>query len=432
MMIVSVRGFGTSINGFHQLLAAAMNERLSISPLIVICIFTSWVAVAGLPAPQVVAQSTADGKEVQTAIAERQGDDSDDVITLECEARIQQRLDQDLEPFYFALIEIPTLEAAKKYKLNIKLINPTDTPIRFARVSTDCGCSKFEVDTDQIPPLGIGQFVMRLEVPNRTVSNRVQLGARFSTQESRKAVLVITVAYELTSSFNFATDRVEIRIPKQENLVVTRVPVIVVPPLTIDQLELKTTENLRDLSVKLVGDDPESEGPYVEITAAGKSVDRREILGEVILRRPGTNHAAGTIVSVRHEESFTIRPESLRLRRDNHSKPFEATAVLRVSTPDKASGEHAGTSETETSEKADEESRRLASPPQVGLTIDGNPARVHLQRLGRAGIYRVTVRYDGPLENESDDTFKVRWRVIIDGEESVIDSHAFVPTIHKS
>jgi hypothetical protein len=351
----------------------------------------------------------------------------DDVISIDCEARIERRLDHDSEPFHFALIEAPPLEAARKYKLNIRLLNPTDQPIRFKAVSTDCGCSKFEVHSNEIPPLALCEFAMRIDVPNRIATNQVRLGASFSHVDPsvRKPALKLTVTYELTGSFPFASDRVTVEIPENQSLVVTKVPVIVVPPRSVDKLELQTTENLRDFSVKLVEADKESAFPYVEIAIPRGNVDR-EIMGEIILLRPGTNHATGVLVNIRHKESFSLRPESLRLTRDNRSKPYEATAILRVT---QSGGVGAALKDEKTidnTQAAVETREKSSVPPQLELLIANQPAQVQLQRLGESGVYRVTVRFDQPLEHRTDDTVELRWRVVLNGKEHVIKSHAFV------
>jgi len=70
--------------------------------------------------------------------------------------------------------------------------------------------------------------------------------------------------------------------------------------------------------------------------------------------------------------------------------------------------------------------------PEVELTIGGHPARVQVRRLGGGGIFRLTVHFDGPVEVGVDDTLEVRWRIVFDGRERVIKSHAFVPKVHQN
>jgi hypothetical protein len=75
------------------------------------------------------------------------------------------------------------------------------------------------------------------------------------------------------------------------------------------------------------------------------------------------------------------------------------------------------------------EHEKQSSPasPEVELLIGGRSARVQVQRLGKGSFYRVNVRYDGPLDMGDDETLSVRWRILFDGRERVIDSQAFVP-----
>jgi hypothetical protein len=286
-------------------------------------------------------------------------------------------------------------------------------------------------DGNEIPPFGAGQIVMDLQVPNASQGSadyaRVQVGVNFFSPGLEASGFKLIVSYDLSGSFRFANDRTIIEIPENEKLVVSKVPILITPPMTSDQLELKVSPNLRDFSVKIVKDDLESTLPYVALTIPRHSVDRSGIVGELILRRPDVSHVAGTMINVRHQENLTLRPESLRLSRDNESKPYEATAMLRISLP--ADVSKVAEQPPTAGDLSSPEHEKQSSPasPEVELLIGGRSARVQVQRLGKGSFYRVNVRYDGPLDMGDDETLSVRWRILFDGRERVIDSQAFVP-----
>jgi hypothetical protein len=339
-----------------------------------------------------------------------------------------------LKVFLFAPVELEALEAGKTYRLRIKVLNPSEAPIRFTEFSATCGCAKVTTDGNEIAGFGTGLVQMDLKVPapsnGSEAATRVQVGASFTSPNPTDLGFKVVVTYKVSNSFCFGTDRVEIEVPAKESVVVAKVPVVVIAPLTINELELIATENLRDFSATLVHDEELSQA-YVELKIPRVVVGRSGVVGELILKRPETNQVSGLMVRVRHQESVSIRPESIRLSRDNESKPYVATAVLRVG----LLGGAISTAQTESRRQDDKSSNRehrsQSVAPEVALSINGIPARVDVKQIGEGGFYRVTVHFDGTLEVGADDTLEVRWRIVYDGRESVIESHAFVPAVQR-
>jgi len=73
------------------------------------------------------------------------------------------------------------------------------------------------------------------------------------------------------------------------------------------------------------------------------------------------------------------------------------------------------------------EMESVTSPPLVELTIGGENASVLLKPLGKSGIYRINIHYDKKFDQHAQETIDVRWRIVFNGVERVIDSHAFLP-----
>jgi hypothetical protein len=390
-----------------------------------------WVATFWLSDTAIIAQSELKSSASSRSETEADNDTREvEVTTVECDATIRAQRSGGAASFLYARVELPGLEAAKKYKLIIKLFNPTETAIRFSGISATCGCAKIESEDNEIASMGYGQVVMFLDVPNKLQSNRAQVGAKFISPTSPEASLTLVVSYDLLSAFGFDGDRVNIDLPKDEAVIVTKVPVRIVPPLTVKDLELKLTENLQDINAKLVTDDPDINVPYIELTVAGRNISRSGILGELILSRIGTKQVAGVMVNLRHERPFTLRPESIRLTPGSSKDSFHATAMLRVSRKrhdiDPSGEKQKGANQLNETEVSHE-----PLPPHVELTIGGQTARVKLHRLGETGIYRMTISLDGPLDVKSIEPLEVRWAVLLDGETEVIESHAFLSSFSQ-
>jgi hypothetical protein len=352
---------------------------------------------------------------------------ADDVIPVDCKATIERRVSATAKYRVVAEIDLGALVAMQKYRVNITLLNPYDTPIEFSAIDLSCGCGKFEAKSKEIRPLSSAEFTLHLDVPNHVTDGASRATARFVPVGSDpEPALLLSISYGVNGAFGFEREREIVELPKSEKIVVAKVPIVVVPPLTIDKLTLESTDGLRDMTIQLVADDPDSLVPYVKIEAPRQAVPRYGLTGEVLLKRIGTDRVVGLIISFKHQEDFSIRPESLRLSRDNHSKPFEATTFLRVYASEEKKLELEEKAEQRVTEPKEGGKKVSTATPQVGLTVGGVPARVEMKRMGHSGIYRLTIRHDGPLEADSDGNVELRWQVILNGEERVIESHAFL------
>jgi hypothetical protein len=291
-----------------------------------------------------------------------------------------------------------------------------------------------KIEGDEIPPFDESLVQMDLKVPNPTNGGqeflRGQVGVKFTSPDPTDVGYSLIVNYSVGNSFAFRIDRVEVEIPDKENVVVKKVPILLTPPMTFDQLELKTTENLRDFSAKLVNGDSDSPQPYVELKIAKAAVPRGGIVGELILTRKGVEHVTGIMVRVQHQTAIVLRPESIRLVRDNDSKPFVATAILRMGNEDNGVPSDDNRSDVRDQNQTTEEKQKPIAAPIVELMIGGNAAKVDVKKIGNGRVYRVTVHYEGPLDASDEDNLKVLWRVNYAGQEYVIESHAFVPAMH--
>jgi len=353
---------------------------------------------------------------------------------INCEAMIREQRSMETQPFFFAVAELEQLEAGQTYRLNIVVRNPADLAIRFSEFSASCGCAKVKIHGEQIPPFGESLVQMDLKVPNPTNGGqeflRGQVGVKFTSPDPTDVGFSLTVNYSVGNSFAFRVDRVDVEIPGKEQVIVKKVPILLTPPMTFDQLELKTTENLRDFSAKLVNGDSDLPLPYAELKIAKAAVPRGGIVGELILMRKGAEHVTGIMVRVQHQMAVVLRPESIRLVRDNDSKPFVATAVLRVGNEDNGLPSDDKRSAGGDQNQSTEEKQKPIAAPIVELMIGGNAAKVDVKKIGNGRVYRVTVHYEGPLDASDKDNLKVLWRVNYAGQEYVIESHAFVPAKH--
>ncbi len=342
-------------------------------------------------------------------------------IVLDCQAVIDRSFGLPN-----AQIDLADVDGGRKYLLKINLVNPYQEAIQFSSVTLSCGCGKFVADSQEIPALGSANFKMQFQVPNLVVSEGNVIAAQFAGLDPAERALMLRVEYTAKNVFGFLQNRVDIEIPKSERVVSTRIPIRLVPPMTLDKLKLEVSEHMKDLAIDLVGDDTDSEMPYIRIEAAKLAVPRHGIQGNLRLHQPESKQEAYVQVHLKHRDSITLRPESIRLARDNHSKPYEFTAMLRVQDEEET---EIKTEKTDDQLDADRNKKRkagLSATPQVGLTIGGETARVQVKPIGQSDIYQVNVRFDGPLDPSAENTVPVRWRIVANGEERIIDTKAFI------
>lgn len=318
--------------------------------------------------------------------------------------------------YFFAPIEISSLEGGKKYKLKIIAYNPTDQLIEFSKVVTDCSCAKFEASVDEILPHSAATFYMQIDAPTIGGENKVSTAAQFVGIDTRRTVLRFQVQYSLNRVFSLPSNRFTIEIPDNSGIVNERIPIFLVAPLGIKDLELQVGENLRDFSVKFV----EVEGkPFVSISVPELAVATGGVLGELAIRTRGADKAWSLLLEVRRQQRIQVTPESLRFtaRKDDNTR-YEATALVRVKVL--LDSVEKNNTDGKVSEKPD-----VVPLPEVSVLVDDKPGEVIVRRLGGAGLFRVTVRIERDSTVELKEDTKIKWLIQHSGEERVVLSTAF-------
>lgn len=355
-------------------------------------------------------------------VVEKSGEAIDsDVVVLECESILQHGVSEDNEVIYVAPISLEPLEAGREYVLRITVYNRTTEDVPFSRIRVDCACAKLEANRDRIPANGEAKFKMHLTAPNSISKNTIVTRAKFVDHEAGKLKFQINVQYSLSGVFSFSEQRFSIDIPEGENLAVARLPVVITAPLSIQQLELSLSENLRDVSAKLLKDPDNEELAFVEVIATEKCISQGSLLGTIDLihkTRSGVSQKTSTFITIQQKPSIAISPESVRLIRDNHTKPFSGSAILRVNaTIPPAEGDGLSREKTQL-------------VPRIELSINGVPAKLTTKPMGGSGIYRVAIEYEGPTELDENGAIAATWVLSFNGNERVVKTHAFFPTLN--
>jgi hypothetical protein len=347
------------------------------------------------------------------------GETADDTWTeIHCRTTLQYEIGPNGNQNFFAPLELDRLEAGKRYKLLITTANPTNSAVYYSRIRVDCACAKIETSIDEIPALGEAQFSMYL-TPSNIISDRpIATSARFVDHESGQLRIRLQVLYHLSGVFGFNADRFTLEIPSGEKLIVGKLPVVVQPPVTLDQLELKLSDNLRDSTIVLRANPDNERLAYIEVTASRDLVAAGNVLGEIVLEKQRGDARSVAILSIQQEQRLSVFPESVRLVRENSNKPFVANATVRVAK-----------ARTSLTDRDGELPSNDQVAPRIELYIDGNPARLNITPLGKTGIYRVKIAYDGPLEVNSEGNVEANWGISYNGENRIIKSYAFSPTL---
>ncbi len=347
---------------------------------------------------------------------------AEEEIAIDCQALIEHHPTNFDPDFLVAKLDLPALDGGKKYRLNIMLVNPLESPIQFSGVSVSCGCAKFVAEGREIPANGQAEFVMHLDVPNQIPTGRGVQAAKFSGLDPSKDVLMLRIEYDVRNVFAFTRDRVLVEIPKAQDLVVVGIPFRFVAPITQNDLKLELSKELGDFSANLLFDDKNSEIGYVQLEAARQVIPRLGIVGEIVLRHAGGKIESRTVLHLTHRAIFTLRPESLRFVYDSESKTYQATAMLKVPV-----AEESEANDTEkTVDGADRKGGvvRERVPPKVGLRIADEVANVVVTRRGTTDIYQLTIRYDSPEIKSSSDKSNLQWKIDVNGVEQIIESYA--------
>jgi hypothetical protein len=304
----------------------------------------------------------------------------------------------------YAEVQLGSLEAGKKYRLHLKALNPSETPIAFSRVELSCTCLKFETPVKEIPAGGSADFVIWIDAPEKQAASRVYSGAKFVDKDTKETVLRLSMQYELSNMFAIKAQQVVLEFPEHETSLAAQVPVLIFKPLTLEQLELEMSENLRDLAIAT---ETTEDGAMINIAATRHNIAKGPISGEVVLRRRGTTDKSSFALVVRQQQSLIVSPESIRLERIANSDSYRSTAMFRMRTT-----------------PSEVEAKPLA--PHIELWIDGRQAAVEAKPVGKSGIFRLSIKVKGPLELESNGTVPAKWLLRLNGAERVIETHGFL------
>jgi hypothetical protein len=318
--------------------------------------------------------------------------------------------------YFFAPIEISSLEGGKKYKLKIIAYNPTDQIIEFSKVVTDCSCAKFEASADKILPHNSAIFYMQIDAPTIGAESKVSTTAQFVGIDTKRTVLRFQVQYSLNRVFSLPSNRFTIEVPDNLEIVNERIPIYLVAPLSIHDLELQIGESLRDFSTEFVVFDGK---PYISISVPKLAVANGGVLGELAIKTRGADKAWSLLVEVRRQQRIQVTPESLRFTpgKDDNTR-YEATALVRVKVPPK------NVEKNNIDGKANE-TPVVVPLPEVSVLVNDEPAEVIVKRLGGAGLFRVTVQIECESTVEFREDTKIKWLIQHSGEERVILSTAF-------
>lgn len=324
---------------------------------------------------------------------------------------------------FHANFELPKLEGGKKYSTNLTIFNPFSEPIQFSKVTMSCGCGKMAGTVQEIPALGEATFQLKLNVNDGLSRASAQTVYFHRLDDPSSAVLTLRYTYEVGGVFGFVWPRIDLEVLETEKDLRVRVPFRVISPITLDRLVLEWSDNLSGMNFRIVEDEEDSSLFYVVGEGRGDLIPRKGLVGQLLLRCPDVGRESQVQVIISHQELFTLRPESLRLTRDNQTSSYHATAMLRISPLQGAEVEQAADSD----DLVETQTKKPGSPPKVDLTIGGEKATVTLKQMGKSGIYRLDVHFAKELES-TEETINVRWRIVYNDVERIVNSQAFLPS----
>jgi hypothetical protein len=214
---------------------------------------------------------------------------------------------------FYAKTELPTLKGGNKYRAKITIANPYSEAIDFSTITMSCGCGKLTGSVREIPALGESTFVLQLDVPTILQRTAAQSVFFHSVEDPSKVVMTLRYSFDVSNVFAFSQPRIEIEIPEKQENVNVRIPFYIVPPITLDQLELSWSENLNGINFRIVEDDTSSDQPYVIVEAAPGLISRQGVFGDLILRHRDTGVKSQVEIHMSHQELLTLAPQIIEI-----------------------------------------------------------------------------------------------------------------------
>lgn len=298
----------------------------------------------------------------------------------------------------YAEVDLKPLDAGTRYRIQLTVRNPTDEPLVFSGFDFNCRCLTLESRIETIPARGSSQIVFLLTTAKRAPHKEVVHQVRF-IQTDKRVVAQVDVKYQLSNMFAVTQSQVKLAVPPGQASATAKIPLVITPPLRVEQLELIIAKPLKGLGIEIVDG---LDGAVVQVVAPVEVLEDGPIAGSVGVRLRGSDDSDGFYLTVVPGSRFVIAPEILTLT----SSPDEAfvigEAVLKMAP-----------SPNQPSDKLE---------PTIQAVIGNEVFDVRVERIPSTATFRLHLQCPRSTVVGNGESTSIVWKVTYGEESQAIES----------
>ncbi len=287
--------------------------------------------------------------------------------------------------------DLGTLFIGAAYKVDVKLTNGTKNPIAFKTIRASCGCSTVQIPASMLAPGESVQGKIYFRVPDQLKSKLLSVQLDFFDDPLAGPVATLYFAGQISGLLQFGSvaNPFEVR----GKFGSFKIPVLFSEPVSIENLEVEVSDELRDVAWKWENSD---QSAFVNLTVPRAMLPPDGLSGVLTVVDKETRKRVSLDVRIVPRPPVTLSPLALRFK-IKEDGTGSARVLLEVADQDEAEGD-----------------------PEVlvNVSLDGNGEQLSLssKQLGNSKVTLIQISIDSAtalrLKKLSEDELKkLVWRV---------------------
>lgn len=191
---------------------------------------------------------------------------------------------------------------------------------------SNCRCLTLESPIKAIPARGSSPIVFLLTTAKRGPQKEAVHQVGF-IQKDKRVVAQVDVKYQLSNMFAVTQSQVKLAVPPGQVSATARIPLVITPPLRVEQLELIIVKPLKGLGIEIVDG---LDDAVVQVIAPVEVLEDGPIFGSVGVHLWCSDDSDGFYLTAVPDSRFAIAPEILALTSSPDGAFVVGEAVLKI------------------------------------------------------------------------------------------------------
>jgi len=227
---------------------------------------------------------------------------------------------------FSGLGDLGPLLQGKEYEVVLTLVNPHAEPIAIGQIRTSCACLRAVLEQKLILPKGTVQARLTLKVPHDDSTNSFGAALLCYRQDDLTSPIIdIRLTGLIEGNLGLPGGQRLLKVGSKPLEV--RIPVIYSAPVKPENLEIRTSESLKDCHAIVVEAD---QRVHIEFIASPAFLSPGGTRGTVTVKDSITGASSEIELLLVRQEVFVVAPSIVRFRRSNNqSDRLTANTILQ-------------------------------------------------------------------------------------------------------